>query len=155
MTIATGDTVTIEYTGRLNDGTVFDSSRQAVAEKAGLAEGQPDREYEPLTVEVGAGQVIEGMEEGLIGLSEGESTTLEIPPEEAYGEWTEAHVQEFDTDELSGMLGQTPEEGAYLQAQNGQHGEITHVDDNVVKVDFNPELAGETLEFDVEIVDIN
>ncbi len=155
MSIATGDTVTIEYTGRLDDGTVFDSSREAVAQEAGLAEAQPDREYEPLTVEVGAGQVIEGMEDGLLGLDEGESATLEIPPEEAYGEWTEEHVQEFDTDELSEMLGQTPEKGAYLQAQNGQHGEITHVDADLVKVDFNPELAGETLEFDVEIVEIN
>ena len=155
MTIATGDTVTIQYTGRLDDGTVFDSSKEAVAEEAGLADAQPDREYEPLTVEVGAGQVIEGMEDGLIGLDEGESATLEIPPEEAYGEWTEEHVQEFDTDELNEMLGQTPEEGAYLQAQNGQHGEITHVDDDLVKVDFNPDLAGETLEFDVEIVEIN
>jgi len=155
MTIATGDTVTIAYTGRLDDGTVFDSSKEAVAEEAGLAEAQPDREYEPLTVEVGAGQVIDGMEDGLIGLDEGESATLEIPPEDAYGEWTEDHVQEFDTDELTEMLGQTPEEGAYLQAQNGQHGEITHVDDDVVNVDFNPELAGETLEFDVEIIEIN
>ena len=155
MTIATGDTVTIEYTGRLDDGTVFDSSKETVAKEAGLAEAQPDREYEPLTVEVGAGQVIEGMEDGLLGLDEGESTTLEIPPEEAYGEWTEEHVQEFETDELNEMLGQTPEEGAFLQAQNGQHGEITHVDDELVKVDFNPDLAGETLEFDVEIVEIN
>jgi len=155
MTIATGDTVTIEYTGRLDDGTVFDSSKEAVAEEAGLAEAQPDRAYDPLTVEVGAGQVIEGMEDGLIGLDEGESATLEIPPEEAYGEWTEEHVQEFDTDELTEMLGQTPEVGAYLQAQNGQHGEITHIDADLIKVDFNPDLAGETLEFDVEIVEIN
>lgn len=155
MTITTGDTVTLEYTGRLDDGTVFDSSREDVAQEAGIAEAQPDREFAPLTVEVGAGQVIEGMEDGLVGLDEGESTTLEIPPEEAYGEWTEEHVQEFDTAELEEMLGQLPEEGAFLQAQNGQHGEITHVDDEVVKVDFNPDLAGETLEFDVEIVDIN
>jgi len=155
MTIATGDSVTLEYTGRLDDGTVFDSSRESVAEEAGLAEAQPDREYAPLTVEIGAGQVIEGIKEGLIGLDEGETETLEIPPEKAYGEWSEEHVQEFDTDELVEMLGQTPQEGAFLEAQNGQHGEITHVDDEVVKVDFNPDLAGETLEFDVEIVDVN
>ena len=155
MTITTGDTVTLEYTGRLDDGTVFDSSREDVAQEAGIAEAQPDREFSPLTVEVGAGQVIEGMEDGLVGLDEGESATLEIPPEEAYGEWTEEHVQEFDTEELKEMLGQLPEEGAFLQAQNGQHGEITHVDDEVVKVDFNPALAGETLQFDVEIVEIN
>lgn len=155
MTITTGDSVTFEYTGRLDDGTVFDSSRESVAQEAGLAEAQPDREYAPLTVEVGSGAVIEGMEDGLLGLDEGESKTLEIPPEEAYGEWTEEHVQEFETDELEEMLGQLPEEGAFLQAQNGQHGEITHVDEEVVRVDFNPDLAGETLEFEVEIVEIN
>ena len=155
MTIATGDTVTLEYTGRLDDGTVFDSSEESVAQEAGIAEAQPGREFEPLTVEVGAGQIIEGMEDGLIGLDEGDATTLEIPPEDAYGEWSDEHVQEFETDELTEMLGQQPETGAFLEAENGQHGEITHVDDEVVKVDFNPDLAGETLEFDVEIVDVN
>jgi len=155
MTITTGDDVTFEYTGRLDDGTVFDSSRESVAEDAGLVEAQPDREYAPLTVEVGSGQVIEGMEEGLLGMDAGETETIEIPPEKAYGEWTEEHVQEFDTDELSEMLGQRPEEGAFLEAQNGQHGEIIHVDDETVRVDFNPDLAGETLEFEIEVVDVN
>ncbi|MFO7834150.1 MAG: peptidylprolyl isomerase [Halohasta sp.] len=155
MTITTGDDVTFEYTGRLDDGTVFDSSRESVAKAAGLVEAQPDREYAPLTVEVGSGQVIDGMEEGLLGMDAGETETIEIPPEKAYGEWTEEHVQEFDTDELSEMLGQRPEEGAFLEAQNGQHGEIIHVDDETVRVDFNPDLAGETLEFEIEVVDVN
>ena len=156
MTIATGDSVTLEYTGRLDDETVFDTSREAVAEEAGLAEAQPDREYAPLTVDVGAEQVIEGMEEGLIGLEAGETTTLTIPPEKAYGERSEERIQEFETEELSEMLGgQTPEEGAYLEAQNGQHGEVVHSGEEVVRVDFNPRLAGETLTFDVEIVDVN
>lgn len=155
MTIATGDSVTLEYTGRLDDGTVFDTTDESVAEAEGIAEAQPDREYSPLTVDIGAQQVIEGMEEGLIGLEQGDTETIEIPPEKGYGEWTEENVQEFDTDELEEMLGQIPEEGAFLQAQNGQHGEITHVDEDLVTVDFNPDLAGETLEFEVEIVDIN
>ncbi|CAI49205.2 FKBP-type peptidylprolyl isomerase [Natronomonas pharaonis DSM 2160] len=156
MTIATGDAVTLEYTGRLDDGTVFDTSREDVAEEEGLADAQPDREYSPLTVDVGAQEVIEGMEEGLIGLEAGAETTLEIPPEKGYGEWSEERVQTFDTEELQEMLGgQLPEEGAYLEAQNGQHGEVTDVSDDVVRVDFNPELAGETLTFDVEIVDVN
>jgi FKBP-type peptidyl-prolyl cis-trans isomerase 2 len=51
--------------------------------------------------------------------------------------------------------GQTPEEGSYLEAQNGQHGEIVHVDEEVVRVDFNPRLAGETLTFEIEIIDVN
>ena len=156
MTIDTGDSVTLEYTGRLDDDTVFDTSRQSVAEEAGLAEAQPDREYAPLTVEIGDEQVIEGMEEGLIGLEAGETDTLTIPPEKAYGEPTDENVQAFDTDELREMLGgQTPEEGSYLEAQNGRQGEVVHVDEEVVRVDFNPRLAGETLTFDVEIVDVN
>jgi FKBP-type peptidyl-prolyl cis-trans isomerase 2 len=156
MTIATGDSVTFEYTGRLDDGTVFDTSRLDVAEDAGLADAQPDRDYTPLTVDVGAEQVIEGMEDGLVGLDEGESTTIEIPPEKAYGEWSEQQVQEYDTDELREMLGgETPEEGAYLEAQNGQVGEVVHADEDTVRVDLNHELAGKTLAFDVEIVDVN
>ena len=155
MTIASGDSVTFEYTGRLDDGTVFDTSRESTADEAGLAEKMPDREFTPLTVEVGAEQVIEGMDEGLVGLEEGESATLEIPPEEAYGEWTDEAVQEFETEQLRGTIGQTPEEGGYLEAQNGQQGEIIHVDDEVTRVDFNHELAGKTLTFDVEIVDVN
>ncbi|WP_435098704.1 FKBP-type peptidyl-prolyl cis-trans isomerase [Halorubrum sp. N11] len=155
MTIETGDSVTLEYTGRLDDETVFDTSRQSVAEETGLAEAQPDREYAPLTVDVGDEQVIEGMEEGLIGLAAGESETLTIPPEKAYGEPSDENVQEFETDELREMLGgQTPEEGTYLEAQNGSQGEVVHVDEEVVRVDFNPRLAGETLTFDVEIVDV-
>jgi len=78
MTIATGDSVTLEYTGRLDDETVFDTSRKSVAEETGLAEAQPDREYAPLTVEIGDEQIIEGMEEGLIGLEAGETETLTI-----------------------------------------------------------------------------
>ncbi|MXR19279.1 FKBP-type peptidyl-prolyl cis-trans isomerase [Halobacterium bonnevillei] len=156
MTIATGDSVTFEYTGRLDDGTVFDTSRLDVAEDAGLADAQPDRDYTPLTVDVGAEQVIEGMEDGLVGLEEGESTTIEIPPEKAYGEWSEQQVQEYETDELREMLGgETPEEGAYLEAQNGQVGEVVHADEDTVRVDLNHELAGKTLAFDVEIVDVN
>ena len=156
MTIATGDSVTLEYTGRLDDETVFDTSRESIAEEAGLAEAQPDREYAPLKVDVGAEQVIEGMEEGLIGLEAGETTTLSIPPEKAYGERSEENIQEFETEQLREMLGgQTPEEGAYLEAQNGQHGEVIHSGDEVVRVDFNPRLAGETLTFEIEVLDVN
>jgi len=156
MTIATGDSVTLEYTGRLDDETVFDTSRASVAEKAGLAEAQPDREYDPLTIEVGAEQVIEGMEEGLVGLESGATTTLSIPPEKGYGERSPEHVQEYETETLREMLsGQTPEEGAFLEAKDGQHGEVVHVDEETVRVDFNPRLAGETLTFEIEVLEVN
>jgi len=61
---------------------------------------QPDREYAPLTVEIGDEQIIEGMEEGLIGLEAGETETLTIPPEKAYGEPSDENIQEFETEEL-------------------------------------------------------
>jgi len=79
VTIATGDSVTLEYTGRLDDETVFDTSREEVAAETGLAEARPDREFAPLTVEVGAEEVIEGIEEGLVGLETGETANLTIP----------------------------------------------------------------------------
>ncbi|MFB6147058.1 MAG: peptidylprolyl isomerase [Halobacteriaceae archaeon] len=156
MAIETGDSVTVEYTGRLDDGTVFDTSRESVAEETGLAEAQPDRGFEPFTVEVGAGEVIEGLEEALTEMEEGATETVTIPPEKAYGEWDDDQVREWDPEEFTEMIGgQAPEEGAYLETQQGELAEITHVGEDAVRVDFNHELAGETLEFEVEVVDVS
>jgi FKBP-type peptidyl-prolyl cis-trans isomerase 2 len=153
MTIATGDAVEIEYTGRLADGTVFDTTREAVADETGLAAAQPDREYSPLVVDVGEGRVLEGLEEALVGMETGQSETITVPPEKGYGEWTDERVQTYETDQLRELLGgELPEEGAYLEAEDGTRGEITDIDDGSVHVDFNSELAGETLEFDIEVL---
>lgn len=158
MGIEPGDQATIEYTGRLTDedGTVFDTSREEVAEEAGLAEAQPEREYEPLTVEPGAGQLIEGFDEGLVGLEEGDTETITVPPEKGYGEKSDDRIMERDRDEFEQLLeGEVPEEGMMIQTEQQQVGEIVHVDEEVVRIDFNHELAGETLEFDVEVVSID
>ncbi|MDL5363310.1 peptidylprolyl isomerase [Halalkalicoccus sp. NIPERK01] len=157
MGIEPGDQATIEYTGRLTDdeGTVFDTSREAVAEEAGLAEAQPEREYEPLTVEPGAGQLIEGFDEGLVGLEEGDTETITVPPEKGYGERSDDRVVEQDREEFEEHLGQPPEEGMRIQTERQQVGEIVEVTEEAVRLDFNHELAGETLEFDVEVVSID
>lgn len=158
MGIEPGDQATIEYTGRLTDEseTVFDTSRERVAEESGLADAQPDREFEPLTVEPGAGQLIEGFEEGLMGLEEGDTETITVPPEKGYGEESDDRIMERDRTEFEQMLeGEVPEEGMMIQTEQQQVGEIVHVDEEVVRIDFNHELAGETLEFDVEIVAVN
>lgn len=156
MTIATGDTVEFEYTGSLDDGTVFDTSRESVANESDLATSQPNREYTPLTVEIGAGRVIEGLEDALVGLKEGASTTVAIPPEKAFGERSDDQVREYDVDELSQSLGgQTPEKGVYIETQDGTQGEIVQVDDENARIDFNSPLAGETLEFDIEVLTVN
>jgi FKBP-type peptidyl-prolyl cis-trans isomerase 2 len=155
MSIDTGDSVTIEYTGRLDDGSVFDTSRESVAEESGLATDQPDREYGPLTVEVGENRIIEGLEEALIGQESGAKPTVAIPPEKAYGPWSEDQVREYERGEFEEMVGdELPQEGAYLETQEGNLAEVVHVDESVVRVDFNHALAGETLEFDVEIVEV-
>ncbi len=155
MAISVGDTVTIEFTGRLADGTVFDTSRESVATETGLADAQPDREYGPVSVEIGEGRIIEGLEEAVVGLESGATPNVAIPPEKGYGEWTEERVREYDAEEFTQRIGQSPEEGAYLETQDGGLAEIIHVDDEVVRIDHNHELAGETLEFDIEIVNID
>lgn len=156
VTITTGDSVEIEYTGRTEDGVVFDTTRESVARETGLADSQPDREYQSITVEVGAGRILAGLEEALSGLEQGATPTVAVPPEKGYGEWAEKQVREFETTELRQILGgDLPEEGAYLETQNGNQGEVTDVGGDVVEVDFNSPLAGETLEFDIEIVNVN
>jgi FKBP-type peptidyl-prolyl cis-trans isomerase 2 len=154
MVIETGDTVSIEYVGRLDDGTVFDTSRESVAEAEDL-DHHPDRSYDPLTVEIGAGEIIEGLEDGLLGLEAGDEETVTIPPEAAYGEHTDDRVVEYDAEEFAGMIGQEPEVGLELQTEEGLPGEVTSVEEDTVVVDFNHELAGETLAFEVEVVSVN
>jgi len=78
-----GDTVSVNYTGKLLNGTVFDSSIEAVAKTSGL--DQPGRNYEPIKFPVGTGQVIKGWDEGLLLLHEGEKATFIIPSALAYG----------------------------------------------------------------------
>jgi FKBP-type peptidyl-prolyl cis-trans isomerase 2 len=156
VTIANGDAVTIEYTGRTEAGTVFDTSRASVAAETGIDEAQPDREYSPLTLEVGSGAVIEGLDEALVGLEAGDTPTVTIPPEKGYGEHEESRVREHDADDFVDMIGgQTPEEGSHIETESGDVAEITHVGSDVVRLDFNHSLAGATLEFDVEVVDVN
>lgn len=156
MTIKTGDTVELEYTGRTDDGAVFDTSEKSVAEESGLAASQPDREYAPLTVKVGSGQIIDGLETALVGLEEGTTTTIAVPPEKGYGERSDDQIREYDVEELTRALGgQRPQVGAYIETEDGDQAEIIHVDDEVARLDFNDPLAGETLEFDIEVLTVN
>jgi FKBP-type peptidyl-prolyl cis-trans isomerase 2 len=154
MAITAGDAVTIAYTGRLDDGTVFDTTDESVAEAEGLLEEQPDREFEPLTVEVGEGNLIEGLEDGLIGLEAGASETVTVPPEDAYGEATGDQTTEFDAEEFAGMVGQEPAEGMQVRAQGGAVGTVVGIEGDTVHVDFEHPLAGETLTFDIDVLDV-
>ncbi len=137
--IETTSKVTVNYTGKLEDGTIFDSS---------LVEGR-----EPLVAELGKNQLIKGFENGLIGLSEGDKKTVEIEPSDAYGDYQEHLIQEVEKDKMPGDV----EVGMQLQAQT-QMGPINFVvkevlDDSVV-LDANHPLAGKKLIFDLEVVGV-
>ncbi|MCU4718564.1 FKBP-type peptidyl-prolyl cis-trans isomerase [Halapricum hydrolyticum] len=156
MSIEPGDGVTIEYVGRLDDGTIFDTSRREVAIEAGLAQPgdiEPE-EYASLSFTAGEGEIIEGLDEALIGMAEGETATVTAPPEKAYGDHEPDRVREYDPETFEGMVGQPPTVGLHVHAQNGLHGDVTAVNEDSVEVDFNHQLAGETLTFEIEVVEV-
>ena len=135
-----GDTVRIHYSGTLNDGTPFDSSQGR----------------EPLEFGLGTGQVIPGFEKAVEGMSVGEVKSFRIPPEEAYGERREELVQDVPRTALPQAL--SPEVGMQLQGTNGEGYTmtfmITEVRDDSVTLDGNHPLAGQDLNFDIELVAI-
>ena len=139
-TAKNGDTVRINYSGKLTDGTEFDSS-------AGR---------EPLQFTLGAGEVIPGLEAHVEGMEQGSKSTVTIPPEAAYGPRREEAVQTLDRANLPPQLELAV--GAQLQAKtaDGKVMPITVVDldDKSVKVDTNHPLAGRDLVFDVELVEV-
>ena len=151
MAVKKGDTVKGEYVGRYDDGDVFDSSREEVAVEAEIA--HPNREYEPLEFEVGAGEVVQGFDEGVVGMEEGEDKEITVPPEKGYGERSEENVVEYEREEFRESLGEEPEVGMHIHTEEA-HGDIVEVEGDTVVVDFNHELAGETLVFEIEVVEV-
>ena len=137
-----GDTVKVHYTGTLtNDGTVFDSSQ--------------DRE--PLEFKLGEGKLIPGFEKAVVGMTEGDETTVEIESGDAYGQRREDLELEVAKSDLPDNI--DPEVGMQLQMQQQQDGQaipvqITAVEDEFVKLDANHPLAGKDLTFDIELVEI-
>ena len=136
MAIVEKDAVaSVHYTGTLpGSGEVFDTS-----------EGR-----DPLTFLVGHQQMIPGFEEELMGAEKGERRTFTLEPERAYGEKIADAVQQIPT-EMFGDI--TPEPGMTLMSDVGPFN-VVSVDGDTVTVDFNHKLAGETLEFSVEVVDV-
>lgn len=137
-----GDTVKVHYTGKLKNGEVFDSSNGR----------------EPLEFQLGSGMVIEGFNDGLLGLQEGEQKTIEIPVEKAYGPKNQDYIVEIPKEKLDNA--DEFQVGMRVSFSNEQQGgepipvEVVNVTDNTVTFDANPPLAGEDLVFEVEMVGI-
>lgn len=138
--VKSGDTVRIHYTGKLDDGTQFDSS-------AGR---------EPLEFELGSGQVIPGFDEAVEGMTVGDTKSVRLEPTEAYGDRHEQLVQEVPRSALPDEI--SPEVGMALQSQSPE-GQVTRltvtaVTEESVTVDANHPLAGQALSFELELVEI-
>jgi peptidylprolyl isomerase len=134
VTADAGDLVAVHYTGTLDDGSQFDSS----------AGGSP------LKFTVGSGQVIAGFDDAVTGMSIGETRTVRIPAEDAYGPYIEEAVFEVASSELPEGVGV----GDRLQASDGSIVKITKIENGVVTVDLNHELAGEALTFEITLVSV-
>jgi FKBP-type peptidyl-prolyl cis-trans isomerase SlpA len=138
--VTSNSTVSVHYTGRLEDGTVFDSS---------LVEGR-----EPLTATLGQGNLISGFENGLVDMVVGEKKTVEIEPENAYGQINPQMVNEV-------AKSQVPEGisvGDMLQAMSPAgpiNVKVLEVNEDVVVLDANHPLAGQKLIFDLEVITIS
>lgn len=129
-----GDSVAVHYTGTLDDGTEFDSSRGR----------------SPLEFVVGSGQVIPGFDEAVRGLAVGESRTVRIEPAQAYGEVDPDLVLEFPaSDAPEGLV-----VGDQVQFSNGAVGTLIELTDDIVRIDTNHQLAGEALTFEVELISL-
>jgi peptidylprolyl isomerase len=138
--VKANDTIRVHYTGKLNDGQVFDSSL----------------EREPLEVTLGQGALIPGFEKGLIDMHEDQEKTINIPKEEAYGEVRQELFQKIPRNDLPEQI--KPEIGMGLVATRPDGSEqqlrVSEVEEEHIVVDANHPLAGQDLTFELKLVEI-
>lgn len=135
------NTVKVNYTGKLADGQVFDSS-----------EGK-----EPLEVTLGQGQLIPGFEKGLIDMKLNEKKTITIAKDDAYGDVNDALIQEVNKAQLPQDMAPEVGMGLVSKTPDGQEMNllVVEVKDETIVVDGNHPLAGKDLVFDLEVLEIN
>jgi peptidylprolyl isomerase len=137
--IKRGDTISVNYTGTFESGEVFDSS-----------EGNS-----PLKFTVGAGQLIKGFDDAVVGMKRGDKKKVTIAPENAYGERRDDHVVDFPAANIPEDMEMTAGTVVQLSDESGRAfpAVVTEINDDVVKMDVNHPLAGKTLIFDIEIAE--
>jgi len=136
-----GDMVTVEYTGSLTDGTVFDSNVNGT----------------PLTFIIGQGRVIKGFGEGVTGMAQGETKTVKIPVDKAYGPYNDALVHVVNRSALPANI--TAEVGGVLKITRQPDGgvdyvKIINVTPSTITLDENHELAGKDLVFTIRLIEV-
>ena len=135
-----GDTVKVHYTGKLDDGSVFDTS--------------DDRE--PLQFTIGEGQLISDFEQAVVGMNPGESKTVQISSDKAYGPHREEMVMEVDRSEFPEDLEPKVDQRLQVSQSDGQTFPVTVTDvsESKITLDANHPLAGKDLTFDVQLSEI-
>jgi len=139
-TVTVNSTVKVNYTGKLENGDIFDSS---------LNEGR-----EPLIAKLGMGKLIRGFEAGLVGMTIGESKTIEIEPKDAYGLVSEDMIVEVPIDNIP----KGAKVGDMLQSMTNAgpvNVSVISVNEKTVTLDANHPLAGKKLIFELEVLEIN
>ena len=138
--VENGKNVVVHYTGKFEDGSEFDTS---------LTEGR-----EPIKTILGQGSLIKGFENGLLGMTEGEKKTVEISPEDGYGEYLEGLVTTVGKDRVPSNV----KVGDVLQSQSERgtmNVTVTEINEENVKLDANHPMAGKKLIFDLEVVSVD
>lgn len=141
MQVKQGDTIKVHYTGTLTDGSEFDSSY---------------KRNEPIQFQAGTGQMIPGFDEAVMGMTVGEKKTINIPSAMAYGEQREENFMAVTKDNFPPDFTFVEGEMVQGQTETGQplQAIILEVRDEDVILDFNHPLAGQDLNFDIELVEI-
>ena len=135
-----GNTVKVHYTGKLDDETVFDTSK----------------ERDPIEFTVGKGDLIRGFEDAIVGMAEGDSKTVKIPFTDAYGDHRNELIITVDKNQFPENI--DPIEGLqlHLKSPDGRvvNAVVTTVEESTVTLDANHPLAGKDLVFEIELVEI-
>ena len=144
MAIKEGDFIRLTYTGTVN-GVVFDTTDEEAAKKAGIH--SPEATYGPVTICVGQKHVITGLDEELAGKKAGAEGEVVVPPEKAFGEHDRKRVQSYPKNKFS----EKPVRGMPIRIEDQGEGRVVDVIGSRVIVDFNPQLAGQTLTYSYKI----
>ena len=164
-TVKDGDKVIINYTGKLEDGSVFDTTIKESGccedDDCGCSDDGCDDdgcgcETGPMTITIGAEDFFPQVEAALIGMAPGEKKTVVIPAEDAFGEYDEEEVFSISREQLTGDI--VPEVGMELEltGDDDKPVEVTvvEVSDDTLTVDANHPLAGEDITYTFELVEI-
>ncbi|WP_323190360.1 peptidylprolyl isomerase [Halostella sp. PRR32] len=143
-----GDFVRLDYTARTEDGQLVDTTDPEVAEEEGVDD--QDQTFEPRVVVLGEGHIFAAVEEDIYGKEVGDSGSVTVPAEEAFGERDDEEVRTVSAEKL-------PEDERYPGAHvniDGEHGHVETIIGGRARVDFNHPLAGEAVDYEYEILDL-